>query len=273
MSSISMIESKIRRLQSDISSNEKKRMNAAKDEANSFKKINTANSAIARSKNSTTINSRLKEIERENNKIQKSKQIQASCLEKILKVQAQLNKANSDLIKEQQKLQANVMREQQIKIDSFKRNQNIIADSINTEPAEKKEYDVFISHSANDKDYVNKLATQLKESDVKIWYDSDSIGWGESIRTSIDKGLKNSKFGIVIISTSFIEKYWTQYEVDGLLNKEQASGGRIVFLPIWHNITADEVADYSPSISGKLALNTSYDTIEYIVEKIIDLLK
>ncbi|MCO6018282.1 hypothetical protein CKN86_02160 [Carnobacterium divergens] len=273
MSSISMIESKIRRLQSDINSNEKKRMNAAKDEANSFKKINTANSAISRSKNSTTINSKLKEIERENNKIQKAKQTQATCLEKILKVQAQLNKANSDLIKEQQKVQSKVLQEHQNKIEAFKTSQNIIAESINSEPAENKEYDVFISHSANDKDYVNKLAEKLKKSGVKIWYDSESIGWGASIRTSIDKGLKNSKFGIVIISTSFIEKYWTQYEVDGLLNKEQSSGGRIVFLPIWHNITADEVANYSPSISGKLALNTSYDTIDYIVEKILELLK
>ena len=39
-----------------------------------------------------------------------------------------------------------------------------------------------------------------------------------------DKGLKKSKFGVVILSRSYISKYWTNYELEGLFQRE--SNGR-----------------------------------------------
>lgn len=56
----------------------------------------------------------------------------------------------------------------------------------NNELEEIKEYDVSISYSADDKDsYVSELAEELKAAGVTIWYDTDSIGWGQSIRKEI----------------------------------------------------------------------------------------
>lgn len=50
-------------------------------------------------------------------------------------------------------------------------------------------------------------------------------------------------------------KYWTGYEFDGILNLETTT--RKVFLPIWHNVTVDDVKAFSPSIAGRKAFETN----------------
>ncbi|HIT87813.1 MAG TPA: toll/interleukin-1 receptor domain-containing protein [Candidatus Coprocola pullicola] len=46
----------------------------------------------------------------------------------------------------------------------------------------------------------------------------------------IDKGLKKSKFDVVILSHSYIRKYWINYELEDFFQKE--SNGRKLILPI-----------------------------------------
>lgn len=277
MPSISLLESKIKRLRTDISRLEGKRAGAVKEESNSIKKINSANSALQRTKNSSTISSKLKEIERENIKIQKAKEEQAKLMSEIAKKNTELNKTLTELSKTQQKEAEKIYVQQEKMVKELHAQQKsdlkIITSLQNNELEETKEYDVFISHSANDKDsYVSELAEELKVSGVTIWYDTDNIGWGQSIRKEIDKGLANSKYGIVVISPSFIEKYWTNYELDGILNKESSTGNQMI-LPIWHNVTADQVKKYSYSLAGKLALNSAINTIDDIVENVKKLIK
>jgi len=81
----------------------------------------------------------------------------------------------------------------------------------------------------------------------------------DSLRQKIDKGLANSRFGIVILSKSFISKGWTNYELDGIITR--TISGEQVMLPIWHNITKQEVVNFSPSIADKFARNTALFTI------------
>ena len=135
---------------------------------------------------------------------------------------------------------------------------------------EGKEYDVFISHASEDKDdVVRPLATALQEKGVRVWYDEFEMRIGDSLRRKIDQGLANSRFGIVVISRSFIKKGWTNYELDGLMTK--AISGQQVLLPIWHDITKQEVVDYSPSLADKVARNTSQQTIQEIADEISEM--
>lgn len=135
-----------------------------------------------------------------------------------------------------------------------------------------KEYDVFISHASEDKnDIVRPLANSLKEKGINVWYDEFELKIGDSLRRKIDEGLAKSKFGIVVISRPFIKKGWTNYELDGLITK--ALSGQQILLPIWHNITKQEVIDYSPSLADKIARNTSQNTIEEIAQEIADLIE
>ncbi len=134
-----------------------------------------------------------------------------------------------------------------------------------------KEYDVFISHASEDKDaVVRPLANALRNSGLNVWYDEFELKIGDSLRRKIDQGLAKSRFGIVVISRSFIKKGWTNYELDGLMTK--AVSGQQILLPIWHDITKQEVIDYSPSLADKVARNTSQETIEEIAAEIAELI-
>ena len=144
---------------------------------------------------------------------------------------------------------------------------NLYIDTIDA----NKEYDVFISHASEDKDsVVRPLALALKEKGVNVWYDEFELKIGDSLRRKIDQGLSKSKFGIVVISRSFIKKGWTNYELDGLMTK--AISGQQILLPIWHDITKQEVIDYSPSLADKVARNTSQETVEEIASEVAELI-
>ncbi len=94
---------------------------------------------------------------------------------------------------------------------------------------------------------------------------------GDKLRRSIDRGLANSRFGIVVFSPDFFQKNWTQYELDGLVQKEMT--GKKAILPLWHKVSKDEVMKYSPSLADTIALNTAMYTIEELVEKLSEVLK
>ena len=134
------------------------------------------------------------------------------------------------------------------------------------------EYNVFISHASEDKDtVVRPLANALLQRGLKVWYDEFELKIGDSLRRKIDKGLANSRFGIVVLSRSFIRKGWTNYELDGIISK--AVSGEQVMLPIWHEITKKEIVDYSPSLADKVARNTSSYTIEEIADEITEMIR
>jgi len=136
----------------------------------------------------------------------------------------------------------------------------------------KREYDVFISHASEDKDtVVRPLANALKERGLSVWYDEFELKIGDSLRRKIDAGLSKSNFGIVVISRSFIKKGWTNYELDGLITR--AVSGEQVLLPIWHDITKQEVVEYSPSLADKVARNTAVNMIDEIADEIVKVIK
>ena len=134
------------------------------------------------------------------------------------------------------------------------------------------DYDVFISHASEDKDeVVRPLVNALINRRISVWYDEFEMKIGDSLRRKIDKGLANSRFGIVIISKDFIKKGWTNYELDGIITR--VISGEQILLPIWHNITKAEVIIFSPSLADKLARNTAINTIDEIADEIADLIE
>jgi len=115
--------------------------------------------------------------------------------------------------------------------------------------------DVFICHASEDKaQFVQTLAEALRQAALQVWYDEFSLQLGDSLRRSIDEGLKSSRFGIVVLSKAFFAKEWPQYELDGLVQREVA--GRKVILPIWHGVTREQVAAYSPSLADRVAVRS-----------------
>lgn len=132
-----------------------------------------------------------------------------------------------------------------------------------------KKYDVFISHAYEDKEEIaKKLAYKLKGYGLSVWYDEFCMVPGCNIRQLIDKGLRESEYGIVILSKVFIDKYWTNYELDGLLTFDSVHNDNRI-IPIWHNISKDDLINYSASLVMKYAINTSNLSLDEIVSKLL----
>ena len=148
----------------------------------------------------------------------------------------------------------------------------LVRPSSNVEDGAIIEYDVFISHASEDKEeVVRPLANALVQRGLKVWYDEFELKIGDSLRRKIDRGLANSRFGIVVLSRDFIKKGWTNYELDGIISK--AVSGEQIMLPIWHEITKQEIIAYSPSLADKVARNTSSYTIDEIANEIAELIQ
>lgn len=117
-------------------------------------------------------------------------------------------------------------------------------------------YDVFICHASEDKDvFVRRLAEALASENVAVWFDEFTLKLGDSIRRSLDRGLTQSRFGVVVLSKAFFNKNWPQYELDGLAEREM-KGQDTVVLPIWHGVSHDDVMQYSPSLAGRKAVSS-----------------
>jgi hypothetical protein len=118
---------------------------------------------------------------------------------------------------------------------------------------------------------VRLLVNALKRAGVKVWYDEDLLQWGDGLRASIDRGLVNSRYGIVVFSKAFLrKKHWTEHELNGLFAKER--NGRKVILPIWHKITDRELLRYSPAFADRIAMISKRDSINDIVKNLKKLL-
>jgi hypothetical protein len=130
---------------------------------------------------------------------------------------------------------------------------------------------VFISHATEDKPYVEPLVEALERAGISVWYDRLSVEWGDSLRSTIDRGLSSCRFGIVVFSKAFLaKKKWTEYELDGLFAREKL--GKKVILPIWHGVIRDDLVNYSPALADRLAKNTSTDDYDDIVATILRML-
>lgn len=139
------------------------------------------------------------------------------------------------------------------------------------EPPEEVGYDVFICHASEDKDQiVRPLAQELDELGFYVWYDEFTLKVGDSLRQSIDKGLINSRYGIIVLSQAFFAKNWPQYELNGLTAREVE--GQKIILPIWHGITKQDLLRYSPSLADKVALNSQKMNIEVLAREVAEVL-
>ena len=133
-------------------------------------------------------------------------------------------------------------------------------------------YDVFIWHASEDKDaFVRPLAAMLQESHLEVWYYEFALTVGDSIRRAIDRGLAQSRYGIVVLSPSFFAKNWTQYELDGLIERDTAGSDKLV-LPIWYQVSHGDVIGYSPSLANRRAARAS-DGLAAVVAELLNVMR
>lgn len=246
-------------------------------------RILSIKNSINKNTSSTTRASKMKQISSlENDKAKKIKD-SADVGSKIAQKSKKRNEVASKLQKEQQNEAKKAEKQRKALTVSYeKRISDLQAQLLqtrtipvrqnNTANESDEEYDFFISHAFEDKeDFVDEFVDELKKLDVKVWYDSDKLKFGDSMRKKIDRGLSKSRYGIVVLSPNYIKegKYWTAAEFNGLFQMESI-GGKII--PIWHKLTKKEVMEYSPMIADKMAANTATMTASEIAALLKELL-
>ncbi len=127
-------------------------------------------------------------------------------------------------------------------------------------------WDVFISHAYEDKAAIARpLAQALSAIGLSVWFDEFTLSAGDSLSKSINYGLANSRYGIVIISSKFLAKKWPQRELAGLFAREDQTK---VIIPIWHEVTEEIVRSHSPILADRLALRSS-ERLDELVKELV----
>ena len=274
-------QTRINRLEKEIADLRKREAEETRKEVDAQAKINRANEAASRTSNDSTRRNKLKEVERSSKKlaaaqrkraeisgriVDKSKQLSA-CKERQAREDERKRKKISD---EQKRLAREREKHEQNITNEIRRRANLIRSSA-PDIHVQETYDFFISHASEDKDsFVRGLAEELRNRGARVWYDEFTLQVGDSLRRQIDRGLKNSRFGVVVLSKHFFMKEWAQRELDGLSSLEASGDTRI--LPIWHEISKDEIVRYSPMLSDKVALNSSLNSTPEIADKLLELI-
>ncbi len=131
----------------------------------------------------------------------------------------------------------------------------------------------FMAHDSRDKESIARpLVSGLRKMLVSIWYDEFSLRVGDSLREKIEKGLKECKKCILVLTPNFLSnKGWTKKEFNAVFTREIVEE-KDVILPVWAGVTREEVFDYSPILADKYAVRMD-EGIEEVIRKLYLALK
>ena len=119
------------------------------------------------------------------------------------------------------------------------------------------EYDVFISHANQDKEeLIEELYQSLQKLGISIFYDKESLEWGDNWKERILNGTKKAEFAIIVISENFFDREWTERELSEFLNRQNRNGQKLI-LPIVHNITMQQLQEKYPNVADIQAIDSS----------------
>jgi len=128
-----------------------------------------------------------------------------------------------------------------------------------------KRLKIFIAHASEDKKFVRKLANDLIERGLLVWFDEWEIKVGDSLVEKINQGIENSSFMIVVLSHNSIDKSWFKKEINAGFMKELNNRG-VYLLPLLL-----EKCTIPPLLSDKKYANFSISYENGLVELLASL--
>ena len=97
----------------------------------------------------------------------------------------------------------------------------------------------FLSYSSENKDVAGRLARNLIENGVDVWYDQWQMKPGDSLRRKIDEGIERAGFFLVLLTPESLASEWVATELDaGMVRRIQ---GYCRLIPILRGIQREEV--------------------------------
>lgn len=129
--------------------------------------------------------------------------------------------------------------------------------------------DVFLCHAWDDRQGPAKeLHELLVAAGVKVWFSEKDLGLGVPMMRAIDKGLANSRIGLVLVTPALLARLPKESVADKELSALLA-GNQLV--PIVHNTTYEALRNVSPMLASRSGLDTVEDSMAVVAAKIAEL--
>ena len=145
-----------------------------------------------------------------------------------------------------------------------------IRETVETRAAEQPNLrDVFLCHAWDDRQGPAKeLHNLLVAAGVKVWFSEKDLGLGVPMMRAIDKGLANSRIGLVLVTPALLVRLPKESVADKELSALLA-GNQLV--PIVHNTTYEALRNVSPLLASRSGLDTAEDSMAVVAAKIAEL--
>lgn len=129
--------------------------------------------------------------------------------------------------------------------------------------------DIFLCHAWDDRNSTAKeLHDLLEAKGVSVWFSQKDIPLGSLLMREIDKGLRNSRVGIVLVTPAFLKRV----AAEGIAEKElSALMAQDLLVPVIHDTSYEELRDVSPLLGSRSGLSTSEDTLDMIALKLSEM--
>jgi TIR domain len=126
--------------------------------------------------------------------------------------------------------------------------------------------DLFLCHAWDDREgSASELYDRLKSNGATVWFSEKDLTLGTQMLRSIDKGLRNSRVGIVLVTPALLRSI----ENEGIAEKELSvllATGRVI--PVTHGTTFQALRDVSPMLASHSGLDTAESSLEDVAAKI-----
>lgn len=131
--------------------------------------------------------------------------------------------------------------------------------------------DVFLCHAWDDRQGAAKdLHDLLEARGVRVWFSEKDLGLGVPMMRAIDKGLVNSRVGIVLVTPAMLRRL----PAEGVADKElSALLRRERLVPVVHGTTYEELEKVSLMLASRAGLNTGEESMAEVAGKIAELVK
>ena len=97
---------------------------------------------------------------------------------------------------------------------------------------------------------------------MPVWYDEYSLQVGDSLRENIERGLREARKCVLILSPNFLaNKGWAKAEFESIYTREIVEGKNVI-LPVWHDITKHELFEFSPRLVDKVGVSSALGVAE-----------
>lgn len=129
--------------------------------------------------------------------------------------------------------------------------------------------DVFLCHAWDDRGGTAKELHDLLEArGVSVWFSEKDVLLGTSLLREIDKGLAQSRVGIVLVTPSLLRRL----KAEGIADKElSALLARDLLVPIVHDTTYEALREVSPLLGSRSGLNTAEAPMADVAAKLAEL--